>query len=177
MADYAGNAQYQPPQMASHNLVIRSVLPEAAQAYEISPGEVKVLDRVRGPGGTQITLPDFGTTAMILCTTDPAWPTGSRPPSPAVRPLAVQLAIEQAELMFQAVSEINGRLAADGQRLVRPRRAQASAEGGHRGRPTDERDLLAKAEASIKSPASARNARTSPWPGPRPAGPAARSGS
>ena len=151
VADYAGNAQYQPPQMAAHNLVIRSVLPEAAQAYEISPGEVKVLERVRIPGGTQITLPDFGTTAMILCTTDPSLADRVQAAIAKVRPLAVQLAIEQAELMLQSVSEINGRLASDGQLLVTQDDLKRRKEAGIVSRATDERDLLAKAEASIKS--------------------------
>ena len=151
VADYAGNAQYQPPQMAAHNLVIRSVLPEAAQAYEISPGDVKVLERVRIPGGTQITLPDFGTTAMILCTTDPSLADRVQTAIAKVRPLAVQLAIEQAELMLQSVSEINGRLASDGQLLVTQDDLKRRKEAGIVARATDERDLLAKAEASIKS--------------------------
>jgi hypothetical protein len=151
VADYADNAQYQPPQMAAHNLVIRAAMPESAQAYEISPGEVKVLERVRVPGGTQVTLPDFGTTAMILCTTDPGMADRVQAAIVRVRPLAVQLAIEQAELMFQLVTEINGRLAADGQLLITPEDIKRRTEAGIMKRPTDERDLLARAEASIKS--------------------------
>jgi hypothetical protein len=151
IADYAANAQYQPPQMAAHNLVIRAVVPESAQAYEISPGEVKVLERVRVPGGTQITLPDFGVTAMVLCTTDSSLADRVQAAIARVRPLAVQLAIEQAEIMFQLVTEINGRLASDGQLLVTPDDVKRRTEAGIMTRPTDERDLLARADASIKS--------------------------
>ena len=124
---------------------------KGAQAYEISPGEVKVLERNRVPGGTQFTIPDFGVTAMVLCTTDPSLPERVQAAIARVRPLAVQLAIEQAEIMFQLVTEINGRLAADGQLLVTPEDIKRRTEAGIMARPTEERDLLAKAEASIKS--------------------------
>jgi hypothetical protein len=156
VADYAAFAQYQPPQMASHNLLIRPALPESAQAYEISPGEVKVLDRVRVPHGTQITLPEFSTTTMILCTTDTSLVERVQAAIAPVRPLAVQLAIEQAEIMFQAAIEINGQLAADGQYLLAPEELKRRSDAGMVSRPTDERDLLAKAEASIKAAREAR---------------------
>ena len=156
VADYAAMAQYQPPQMASHNLLIRPALPESAQAYEISPGEVKVLDRVRVPHGTQITLPEFSTTTMILCTTDTALVERVQAAIAPVRPLAVQLAIEQAEILYQAALEINDRLAADGQYLLGPDDHKRRSDAGMVSRPTDERDLLAKAEASIKAAREAR---------------------
>ena len=53
--------------------------------------------------------------------------------------------------MLQSVTEINGRLTADGQLLVTPDDLKRRTEAGIVARPTDERDLLAKAEASIKS--------------------------
>jgi hypothetical protein len=156
VADYAANAQYQPPQMASHNLLIRPALPESAQAYEISPGEVKVLDRMRVPHGTQITLPEFSTTTMILCTTDTSLVERVQAAIAPARPLAVQLAIEQAELMYQAAIEINNRLAADGQHLLTPEELKRRSDAGMVSRPTDERDLLARADASIKAAREAR---------------------
>jgi len=151
LADYAANSQFQPPQMAARNLVIRAVLPESSQAFEISPGEVKLLPRERAPGGTRILLDEFSTTAMILCTTDLGLKDRVEAAIARVRPLAVQLAIEQAELMLQAVAEINGRLNADGQHLITPDELKRRADAGIVARPTDERDLLAKAEASIKA--------------------------
>ena len=151
LADYAGNSQFQPPQMAARNLVIRANMPESAQAFEISPGEVKLLPRERAPGGTQIVLDEFCTTAMILCTTDLGLKERVEAAIARVRPLAVQLAIEQAELMLQAVAEISGRLNADGHHLITPDVLKQRADAGIVAKPTDERDLLAKAEASIKS--------------------------
>ena len=151
LADYAGNSQFQPPQMAARNLVIRANMPESAQAFEISPGEVKLLPRERAPGGTQIVLDEFCTTAMILCTTDLGLKERVEAAIARVRPLAVQLAIEQAELMLQTVAEISGRLNADGHHLITPDVLKQRADAGIVAKPTDERDLLAKAEASIKS--------------------------
>ena len=151
LADYAANAQYQPPQMAARNLIVRAQIPESAQAFEVSPGEVKLLARERAPGGTQIILDEFSTTAMILCTTDLGLKDRVEAAIARVRPLAVQLAIEQAELMFQAATEINGRLNADGQHLITPEELKRRADAGVTTRPTDERDLLLKAEASIKA--------------------------
>ncbi len=88
---------------------------------------------------------------MILCTTDLALKDRVEAAIARVRPLAVQLAIEQAELMFQSASEINGRLNADGQHLVTPEDLKRRADSGVTARPTDERDLLLKTEASIKA--------------------------
>ncbi len=151
LADYATNSQFQPPQLAARNLVLRVDMPESAQAFEISPGEVKMLDRARPPGGTQITLPEFSTTALILCTTDMGLRERVEAAIARVRPLAVQLAIEQAEAMLQTAIEINARLNADGQHLITADELKKRADAGIVARPTDERDLLAKAEASIKS--------------------------
>ena len=151
LADYAGNSQFQPPQMAARNLVLRVNMPESAQAFEISPGEVKLLPRERTPLGTQIVLDEFSTTAMILCTTDLGLKERVEAAIARVRPLAVQLAIEQAELMLQTATEINGRLNADGQHLLNADDLKKRTAAGIVARPTDEHDLLAKAEASIKS--------------------------
>ena len=63
---------------------------------------------------------------MILCTTDLGLKDRVEAAIARVRPLAVQLAIEQAELMFQTASEINGRLNADGQHLITAGRPQAA---------------------------------------------------
>jgi hypothetical protein len=157
LADYASDAQYQPPQMAARNLVIRAVLPESAQAFEINPGEIKLLPRERAPGGTQILLEEFDTTAMILCTTDLGLKDRVEAAIARVRPLAVQLAIEQAELVLQAAAEINGRLNADGQHLITDDELKQRALAGITARPTDERDLLAMSESRIKSAREARD--------------------
>lgn len=118
LADYAGNAEFQPPQLAARNLVLKANIPESAQAFEISPGEIRLLPRERAPGGTHIILDEFNMTTMILCTTDLSLRDRLEASIFRVRPVAVQMAIEQAELMLQQATEINGRLNADGQTLI-----------------------------------------------------------
>ena len=56
VGDYSSGTQYQPPQLAVDELVITPVLPAGSQAFEITPGEVKVLTPERVPGGTRFTL-------------------------------------------------------------------------------------------------------------------------
>ncbi len=66
-----------------------------------------------------------------------------------IRPKAVSLAIEQAEILLQAVTEANGRLAADGHefrsKVDLKRRRQAGIEGA----PPDVPDLLAESQKAI----------------------------
>ncbi len=78
----------------------------------------------------------------------------------AIRPRAAQMAIEQAELKYEWVKEINGRLAADGHYLIEAKeRDQRQANGGPI--PTDQADLLALAEKNIK--AARENAERLDW--------------
>jgi hypothetical protein len=156
LADYSANFQYTAPQSAFRSLVIRAMLPETAQAFLISPGEVKLLPRNRTPLGTEITLDEFDTTAMILCTADMALKDRVEAALARVRPLAVQLAIEQAEALLQSTNDINGRLNADGHQLITPDLIKQRANAGIKKRPTDERDLITMAESMIKSARDAR---------------------
>ena len=126
-------AQYQPPQMAINDLKITVPAPESAQAFEISPGEVRVLDHVRVPGGRQITVPEFGVTSLVLVTTDMGLKDRIEEAMARVRPRAVALAIEQAQLQLQGVLDIHDRLVADGHTV------------------SDSAELLALAEKSIRS--------------------------
>lgn len=156
VVDYADNAQYEAPQMAYRNLIVRAILPESAQAFLISPGEVKLLPRNRTPFGTEITIDEFDTTAMILCTTDLGLKDRVEAALARVRPLAVQLAIEQAEALLRSTLDVNGRLNADGHHLITPKELKRRADSGVNTRATDERDLLMLADAMIKSARDAR---------------------
>ncbi len=138
VADFAPGAQYQPPQMAINDLKITVPVPESAQAFEVSPGEVRVLDHVRVPGGRQITVPEFSVTSMVLVTTDMVLKDRIEVAMAQVRPRAVALAIEQAQLQLQGVREIHGRLVADGHTV------------------RDSAELLVLAEQSIRSASDAQ---------------------
>ncbi len=151
LADYSMFAQYQPHQMAAQHLVIRAVLPESAQAFLVSPGGVEVLDRERAPGGTNLRLPEFDVSSMILCTTDMDLKDRLEAAIQRARPMAVQLAIEQAELMYRATAEAHGRLAADGH-TIRTEADELQNRALSLNKPINEvEQLLAKSEASIKS--------------------------
>ncbi len=155
VGDFAPGAQFQPGQLAADEVTITLALPEGAQAFEITPAEVKVLERERVAVGTRITLKEFDTTSLILCTGDLALFDRVRTQVEGVRHKTVPLAIEQAEILLQTVTEINGRLAADGHEFRSKLDIERRRKVGIEGAPPDVPDLLADSQKSI---ASAREA-------------------
>jgi hypothetical protein len=151
VTDFAGGAQFQPPQMAKHNLKLVVPAPESAQAFEISPGDVHALERERVPGGTRVTLPDFGMTSLVLVTTDVAMADRLHEAIKGVRPRACQLAIEQARLQFKQVEEITNRLVADGHSLYDPNDPKNPRLPQGSRPPNEEEKLLKLAESMIKA--------------------------
>lgn len=154
VTDLAGLAQFQPSQMAMNNINLVVPANESAQAFEISPGGVAPVDqqnRKRVPGGTRITLTDFGPTAIVLLTSDFALADRFREQINRVRPQACLLAIEQARLQFRLVSEITDRLVADGHRLYDPNDKLAPPLMAGSREPNDEGDLLRKADETLKA--------------------------
>ena len=151
VGDFAADSRFQPPQLAADEVAVTLALPEGAQMFQISPGEVKVLDRERVATGTRLTLKEFDTTSLIYCTSDLSMYDRLRLFVEGVRPKAVSLAIEQSEILLQAVTEANGRLAADGHefrsKIDLKRRRQAGIEGA----PPDVPDLLAEAQKAISN--------------------------
>jgi hypothetical protein len=157
VADYAAGGQYQPGQMAADKLVVTPILPEGAQAFEITSGEVKVLTPERVPGGRRVTLEEFDTTSLILCTGDLGLYERVRSNVEALRHLAVPLAIEQAEIMLKLVTEINGRLAADGHQIRSKVDLKLRRQAGMEGAPPDVPDLLARSTEAIKNAREAQD--------------------
>jgi hypothetical protein len=162
VADYAYNAQFQPPQMAKNDVNLTVIVPEGAQAYEISPGRFRVVpQRERYPGGTRITLSEFDTTALLLITNDDAMAQRAEAVITSIAPKAAMMAIEQAEMKLQWVTEINGRLAAEGHYLVTDKERQKREKNGGPVS-TDQADLIRKATENIK--AARENADRLDWP-------------
>jgi hypothetical protein len=151
VADYAGAAQYQPPQLAADEVTVTLALPEGAQAFEITPGGIRVLGRERVAVGTRITLKEFDTTSLVLCTSDLTMYERVRSQIESVRHKVVPLAIEQAEKMLVAVTETNGRLAADGHQFRSKVDIKLRRQAGIEGAPPDVPDLLAKSQESINN--------------------------
>jgi hypothetical protein len=160
VADFAFGAQHQPPQAAMNEVNLTVPAPESAQGYEISPGGVRPLDelgrRQRVPGGVRVILPDFGMSALVLLTTDAELVQRIEAQIARVRPMAVQLAIEQARIKHQWVADVIGRLVADGHKLYDPTDPKTPPLAPGVPTPNDEVELLAKSEESIKSAEEAR---------------------
>jgi hypothetical protein len=151
VSDFFDYGQCQPHQMAMNDLKISVPARESAQAWLISPGGVESLSREKIPGFVRFNVPDYGPTAMVLVTTDLSVSDRIQAEIERVRPLAVQLAIEQARIQHRWVSEINGRLIADGHQLYDPTDPKAPRLPPNMAPPNDEAALLAKSEELINS--------------------------
>ncbi len=151
VGDYADTAQFQPPQMAADKVRLTPALPQGAQVFEISPGEVKVLTPTREAGGREFFIQEFDTTSMLLCTTDLELFQRIQAQVDSVRPRAVPMAIRQAELLLEEVKDVHRRLEADGHQIRSDEELKNRRKAGIEARPPDARDLLAKAEEYIKS--------------------------
>ncbi len=110
VTDLAPSSQWQPPQSAYGDIHFTVPALEGAQAYEVTPGGVKKLIAARGPGGLEVTLPDFGVATMIVVTTDLPLVDRIEAQIARNRTLAVQMAIEQAKLQIDWVAECDERL-------------------------------------------------------------------
>ena len=160
VADFAGAAQWVPPQMAYNQLTLYPVLPAGAQALQISPGDARFLERKpddRGPGGTRFTLPDFGVTTLLLCTTDLDLCHRIQDAVRRIRPQAVALAIRQAEIQYQAVKDVHERLKADGHSFRSEDDIKQRDLVGISIPPPDATDLLAESEKFMKNARAARD--------------------
>ena len=152
--------------MAYHNLTIYPMFPQNVQALEISPGEARFLERKtddRVPGGMRFTLPDFGTTTMLLCTTDIALCRRIQAGVQRIRPMAAQLAIEQAELRLRSVREVHGRLKADGHDIRSEYDLKLRRKAGIEAKPPDAEALLRQAEEFIKNAREAQEKQDYSW--------------
>ncbi len=157
VADLAADAQFQPPQMAYHDLVLNPMLPVGVHVLEISPGGARFIEGVdRVPGGTRITLPDFGTSTILLCTTDMALVERVRRHVRSIQAPAAGMAIRQAEVTLAAVREIHQRLKDDGHLITNEEDLKKRRKRGIESPPTDADNLIAKVEGYIKN---ARNAQ------------------
>lgn len=66
-----GGAQYVPGQSAQTGLTMRvPMVPDTAEPWEITPAEVRALRQRKTPGGTEVTIPEFDLTSVIVFTSD-----------------------------------------------------------------------------------------------------------
>jgi hypothetical protein len=163
VGDYADMAQFQPPQMAADKVRLVPVLPQGAQVFEITPGEVRVLTPTREAGGREFFIQEFDTTSLLLCTTDLSLYQRVQAQIDSLRPKAVPMAIRQAELFLQEVREVHRRLEADGHQIRSDDELKMRRKAGIETRPPDARDLLAKSEEYIKSARDAYEREDYAW--------------
>ena len=152
VGDFAGGSQFQPPQLAVDEVTSHAGLARGCAGVRDHSRRGQGARRASGsPTGTRITLKEFDTTSLILCTSDLSMYDRLRLMVEGIRPQAVSLAIEQSEILLQAVTEANGRLAADGHefrsKIDLKRRRQAGIEGA----PPDVPDLLAESQKAINN--------------------------
>lgn len=114
-------SQMVPGQSAATNLsLVVPQIPTSAQAWLVSPGEVRTLKTERVAGGTKVTIPEFGLTAALVFTSDLS-PTGLvvrfQDMVRRTSKLAAQWAHDLAEEELAKVAKINEELEQAGIRL------------------------------------------------------------
>jgi hypothetical protein len=160
VADFVGGSQWVPSQLAYHNLTFYPRLQAGAQVLQISPGDARIIESKqddRVPGGTRVTLPDFGVTTLLLCTNDLDLCRRIQAAVRRIRPQAVALAIRQAEIQYQAVKQVHERLKADGHLFRSEKDLKQRDLVGIVSLPPDAADLLAQSEKFLKNARAARD--------------------
>jgi hypothetical protein len=134
-------AQFVPGQEATASLTVTvPQVPNGAQAWLVSPGELRCLGHERVPGGTRIKIPEFSLTAAVLFTSD----NGSN--GMVVRlqdqarqncQVAAQWAHDQAAVELEKVTKVHaelerlGHTLPDGQALLDDARRRLEATAQH----------------------------------------------
>jgi hypothetical protein len=66
-----GGAQHVPGQSAQNGLTMQvPMVPDTAEPWEVTPAEVRALRQRKTPGGTEVTVPEFDLTSIIVFTSD-----------------------------------------------------------------------------------------------------------
>ncbi len=112
---YGKWAQFVAGQLAANdlNLVVPGI-PDAAQAWQITPADVRMIKRERVSGGTRLTVPEFDLTAAILLTSDMTTVELLRREVAKTSPYAALWAAELANSEVDKAKHINGQLTALG---------------------------------------------------------------
>jgi hypothetical protein len=136
---YVGaGAQYVPGQGAAGKLSMTvPQVPQSMQAWEVSPGDVRSLAPERAPGGTKVTLPEFGLTAAIVFTSDTQLIVRFQQLCRARRQLAAQwtydMAVQELQKIVRVQQELEqrGLTVADGQKLLNDARERLARAKDH----------------------------------------------
>ena len=152
-------AQFVPGQLAANNLeLVVPGAPQDAQAWEISPVEVKPLRHRRVAGGAEISIPEFGLTSMVIFTADLNQVGRMQQAVAQTNRLAGQWAYELALEQLRQVEQINGQLEKLGQPLPSAQvmltetkqRLQTASEAWTRGGVTDFRLAYLESQRAMR---------------------------
>jgi hypothetical protein len=112
---YGKGAQFVPGQLATNDLtLVIPGIPEAAQAWQVTPADVRLLKRERVGSGTRLTLPEFDLTAVVLLTSDTTLLAQLRREVARTRSWAALWASELAVAELDHLKHANARLVAMG---------------------------------------------------------------
>lgn len=130
--------QFVPGQAAVRKLsIVVPHVPQSNQAWEVSPADVRGLRSERVAGGTKITIPEFGLTAVVVFTADTNVVVRFQEQARARRQAAAQYTYEMAAYELDKVAKIEEKLESDGHTL--PDAPQLMADAQARLRTTKER--------------------------------------
>jgi len=111
-------AQFVPGQAAVSQLsIVVPQIPQSAQAWEVTPGEVRSLRAERVAGGTKVTIPEFGLTTAIVFTSDNNMVIRFQEQARNRRQLAAQWTYDMALYEMEKVLKVEERLESMGHTL------------------------------------------------------------
>ncbi len=112
---FGQQSQYVPGQLAGSNVeVVVPGVPETAQAWLVTPCQVRMLPRRRGAGGTKIGMPMLDMTAIIVLTADAHEVRRLQQAVARTRHWAALWSVELAELRLATLRQLTAALAAAG---------------------------------------------------------------
>jgi hypothetical protein len=115
---HGAGAQFVPGQAAVAKLsMIVPQAPQSLQCWEVTPGEVRALRAERVPGGSKITLPEFGVTTAVVFTSDANLIVHFQEMAKSRRQLAAQWTYDMAVYELQKVLAVEKDLEQMGQTL------------------------------------------------------------
>jgi hypothetical protein len=112
---YGKGAQFVPGQLAANDLsIIVPGIPDAAQAWQVTPADVRMVKRERVAGGTRLTLPEFDLSGIILLTNSTSTLEQLRRDIAKTAPFAALWSAELANSSVDKAKHVNGQLTALG---------------------------------------------------------------
>lgn len=152
-------AQCVPGQLAMNNLeVVVPGVPEDAQVWEISPGDVRALQFDRVAGGVKVVIPEFGLTTALVFTANMDRAGQLQLAARRMRRLAAQWSYELAAEELKKVERVNAQLdelghaQPDGQQLLAEarKRLDAARQAFDRRLAPDDKTAYAEAQRALR---------------------------